>query len=151
MASKYLGNLSIVEYEELRNELWYIQNGKCFILDELIDLILHKDDLDIDHVTPYSYGGKFDKSVQRHLGNAIYKDRVIKYQKERGLDEDNFDFSERNLLEHVRSEAREMKRYIMELPPPVDNDSKGTNKNFFFHSSPEYVTLMHRGYRGFKM
>ena len=62
MASKYLGNLNVAEYEELRNELWHIQNGKCFISDEPIDLVLHKDDLDIDHVMPYSKGGKDDKS-----------------------------------------------------------------------------------------
>ena len=56
----------------------------------------------------------FDKSVQRHLGNTIYKDRVVQYQKEHGLDEEQFDFSERDLLEHFKGEAREMKRYIVD-------------------------------------
>ena len=56
----------------------------------------------------------FDKSVQRHLGNTIYKDRVVQYQKEHGFDEENFDFSERDVLEYFKGEAREMKRYIID-------------------------------------
>jgi len=56
----------------------------------------------------------FDKSVQRHLGNTIYRDRVIQYQKEHGFDEENFDFSERDLLEYFKGEARETKRYIID-------------------------------------
>jgi len=56
----------------------------------------------------------FDKSVQRHLGNTIYKDRVMQYQKEHGLGDDNFDFSERDLLEYFKGETKEMKRYIID-------------------------------------
>jgi len=56
----------------------------------------------------------FDKSVQRHLGNTIYKDRVVQYQKEHGFGEENFDFSERDVLEYFKGEAREMKRYIID-------------------------------------
>ena len=56
----------------------------------------------------------FDKSVQRHLGNTIYQDRVIQYQKEHRFDEDNFDFSERDILDYFKGEAREMKRYIID-------------------------------------
>jgi len=56
----------------------------------------------------------FDKSVQRHLGNTIYKDRVVRYQKEHGFDEENFDFSERDLMDYFKGESREMKRYIID-------------------------------------
>jgi len=56
----------------------------------------------------------FDKSVQRHLGNTIFRDRVFQYQKEHGYDIDFFDFSERDLLEYFKGEAREMKRYIID-------------------------------------
>jgi len=48
------------------------------------------------------------------LGNTIYRDRVIQYQKEHNLDDENVDFSERDLIEHFKGEAREMKRYIID-------------------------------------
>ncbi len=56
----------------------------------------------------------FDKSVQRHLGSALYLDRVERYQKERNLGENIFSFSERDLVKHFKGEAREMKRYILD-------------------------------------
>lgn len=56
----------------------------------------------------------FDKSVQRHLGSALYIDRVERYQRERGLSDDEFNFSERDLLNYYRGESREMKRYILD-------------------------------------
>jgi len=58
MASKYLDSLTAAERKELIRELWEIQNGKCFISDEPIDLIIHERDLDIDHVIPFKLGGK---------------------------------------------------------------------------------------------
>ena len=56
----------------------------------------------------------FDKSVQRHLGNALYIDRVERYQREMGLSSDEFTFSERDLMNYYRGESREMKRYILD-------------------------------------
>lgn len=56
----------------------------------------------------------FDKSVQRHLGSALYLDRVERYQMERELNKDDFSFSERDLVTHFRGESREMKRYILD-------------------------------------
>src|SRR5439155_1406890 len=40
----------------------------------------------------------FDKSVQRHLGNTLFWDRVDRYRKERGLADDDLSFSERELV-----------------------------------------------------
>lgn len=40
----------------------------------------------------------FDKSVQRHLGSAVYVDRVERYQRERDLPADDYGFSERDLV-----------------------------------------------------
>jgi hypothetical protein len=56
----------------------------------------------------------FDKSVQRHLGSALYIDRVERYQRERNLSENDFTFTERDLVTHFKGEAREMKRYILD-------------------------------------
>lgn len=56
----------------------------------------------------------FDKSVQRHLGSALYIDRVERYQKDHSLEPDVFSFSERDLVKHFKGESREMKRYILD-------------------------------------
>ena len=56
----------------------------------------------------------FDKSVQRHLGSALYYDRVERYRKERGLAEDDLSFSESDLVKYFKGESREVKRYILD-------------------------------------
>ncbi len=56
----------------------------------------------------------FDKSVQRHLGSALYVERVERYKKELGLPEDDFSFSEADLVKYFKGESREMKRYILD-------------------------------------
>lgn len=56
----------------------------------------------------------FDKSVQRHLGSALYVDRVERYKKDLNLAEDDFNFSERDLVKFFKGESREMKRYILD-------------------------------------
>lgn len=62
MASNYLAKLSTVDRDNLIKDLWEIQNGKCFISEEKIDLELHKSILDVDHVIPSKLGGKDDPS-----------------------------------------------------------------------------------------
>ncbi|MCR5464020.1 MAG: HNH endonuclease [Bacteroidales bacterium] len=56
----------------------------------------------------------FDKSIQRHLGNALYQDRVERYQKQTGRAEDDYSFSEKALINFYKGESREMKRYIID-------------------------------------
>jgi len=56
----------------------------------------------------------FDKSVQRHLGNALYIERIDKYKAEHNLAEDDFNFTERDLVKYFRGESREVKRYILD-------------------------------------
>ena len=58
MHSQYLNRLSEQQRQELINKLWDIQQAKCFISSEKIDLNIHKNDLDIDHVIPLKLGGK---------------------------------------------------------------------------------------------
>lgn len=56
MASKYLNSLSEKEYEDLTLKLLNIQNHKCFICGESIDIKLHS--TNIDHITPLANKGK---------------------------------------------------------------------------------------------
>lgn len=56
----------------------------------------------------------FDKSVQRHLGSALFLDRLERYRKDRGLSPDAENFSERDLVNHFKGEWREMRRYILD-------------------------------------
>jgi hypothetical protein len=56
----------------------------------------------------------FDKSVQRHLGNSLYLDRLQRYQQELGKSEDDLSFSEKDLVNHYRGQSREIKRYILD-------------------------------------
>lgn len=56
----------------------------------------------------------FDKSVQRHLGNSLYKERVEQYKADLNKEEDDFSFSELDLYKYYRGESREIKRYIID-------------------------------------
>ena len=56
MASKYLSSLSKDEYQELTKKLWSIQNQKCFICEEEINLDLQN--TNIDHIIPLANKGK---------------------------------------------------------------------------------------------
>lgn len=73
----------------------------------------------------------FDKSVQRHLGSALYIDRIGKYKKELNLNEDDFDFSEKDLVRFFRGESREMKRYILDaVRDSITHNSENKLKDY---------------------
>ena len=64
-------------------------------------------------------GGKlrqvaFDPAVMRHLGSSLYVERVKRYQSMRGLAENDYSFSEQDLVRFFRGERREMERYIID-------------------------------------
>lgn len=56
----------------------------------------------------------FDKSIKRQLGHSLYTDKISHYQQDHNLSEDDENFSERQLVDHFRGEAREVKRYILD-------------------------------------
>lgn len=66
----------------------------------------------------------FDKSVQRHLGSALYQDRVERYQKQTGRAADDYSFSEKTLINVFKGESREMKRYILDAVKDAITDSE---------------------------
>jgi len=64
-------------------------------------------------------GGKlrqvqFDAAVMRHLGSTLYAERVHQYQEMQGRSEDDYSFSERDLVTFFRGEHREVLRYIID-------------------------------------
>ncbi len=56
----------------------------------------------------------FDKSIMRQLNNTLYYERIRKYQKDHGLPEDNFDFSEQQLVDYFKGENVNIKKYIID-------------------------------------
>lgn len=62
MASLYLNGLTTEQRDDLRRRLLAAQGRKCFICEREIDLDLHADAVDIDHVEPLKLGGKDDET-----------------------------------------------------------------------------------------
>lgn len=58
MASLYLNKLTPDDRHALIQRLHAAQHGTCFICEKPIDLKLHGDSIDIDHVEPLTVGGK---------------------------------------------------------------------------------------------
>jgi len=56
----------------------------------------------------------FDKSIMRQLNNTLYYERIKRYQNDHGLAEDNFDFSEQQLVEYFKGENVNIKKYIID-------------------------------------
>jgi hypothetical protein len=55
--SQYLSGLTEAQRAELQVRLYKRQDHRCFICDEKIDLVLHKGQLDIDHIDPTAKDG----------------------------------------------------------------------------------------------
>ena len=50
--SRYLSGLNAEQHEQLELRLHQRQGGRCFICDQPVDVLLHKGQLEIDHVDP---------------------------------------------------------------------------------------------------
>ena len=77
-------------------------------------------DTDVDRMieTNTTAGSKlkqiaFDKSIVRQLHDTLYAERIRKYQADHGLPDDNFSFSEANLVDHFKGERGNIRTYII--------------------------------------
>jgi hypothetical protein len=66
----------------------------------------------------------FDTAVIRHLGSTLYAERVKQYQEMKGLREDDYSFSEKDLVAFFKGEHREMQRYIVDAQRDAINYDK---------------------------
>lgn len=56
----------------------------------------------------------FDMAVLRHLGSTLYAERVKQYQQFKGLEDDDYSFSEKDLVTFFRGEHREVQKYVVD-------------------------------------
>lgn len=56
----------------------------------------------------------FDKSIMRQLNNTLYSERIKKYQIEHQLKEDDFSFSEQQLVDYFKGDGANIKKYIID-------------------------------------
>lgn len=56
----------------------------------------------------------FDKSIMRQLNNTLYSERVKKYQIAHNLKEDDYSFSEEQLIEFFTGDGANIKKYIID-------------------------------------
>ena len=56
----------------------------------------------------------FDKSIMRQLNNTLYSERVKKYQVAHELKEDDFSFSEQQLIDYFKGDGANIKKYIID-------------------------------------
>lgn len=55
----------------------------------------------------------FDKAIVRQLHDTLYTERLKLYQQNHGLNEDDFSFSEKDIVEYFKGERRSVKVYII--------------------------------------
>ena len=56
----------------------------------------------------------FDKSIMRQLNNTLYSERVKKYQVAHNLKEDDYSFSEQQLIDFFKGDGANIKKYIID-------------------------------------
>ncbi|PKP32392.1 MAG: HNH endonuclease [Bacteroidetes bacterium HGW-Bacteroidetes-16] len=56
----------------------------------------------------------FNKSVMRQLNNTLYTERIKEYQEKHNIKEDEFNFSEQNLIDYFKGDSANLKKYIID-------------------------------------
>lgn len=56
----------------------------------------------------------FDMAVKRHLGNALYRERLTEFRMAKHLTEGDESFSEKDLVSHFKGSRRETQKYVLD-------------------------------------
>jgi hypothetical protein len=73
----------------------------------------------------------FDKSIMRQLNNTLYSERVKKYQKAHDIKEDNFSFSEQQVIDYFKGDGANIKKYITDaIKHSVTNSKDNKLKDY---------------------
>ncbi|MBE0492657.1 MAG: HNH endonuclease [Sulfurospirillum sp.] len=73
----------------------------------------------------------FDKSIMRQLNNTLYSERVKKYQEEHNLKEDDYTFSEQQLVDYFKGDGANIKKYITDaIKHSVTNSKENKLKDY---------------------
>lgn len=73
----------------------------------------------------------FDKSIMRQLNNTLYAERVKRYQEEHKLTEDDFSFSEQQLIDFFKGDGANIKKYIIDsIKHSITNDKDNKLKDY---------------------
>ena len=135
---------------QLHISLARIKDNKIFIFDgqhkAVAQLLLNNKKLllrlfinpDIDRLTETNTNAgstlrqiAFDKSIMRQLNNILYYERIKRYQSEHKLNEDNFDFSEQQLVEYFKGESVNIRKYIIDsLKHSITHSTDNKLKDF---------------------
>ncbi len=67
----------------------------------------------------------FDKSIVRQLHDTLYAERIRRYQMDHSLAEDDYSFSEQQLVEHFKGERGNVKTYIINSQKNVVTHDQG--------------------------
>jgi hypothetical protein len=99
---------------------------------ELPMRIFVKPDINVLLVTNTNAGSTlrqvaFDTAVMRHLGSSLYAERVHQYKDMKGLRENDYSFSEKDLVTFFHGEHRELLRYIIDAVRDSINFNKDNN------------------------
>lgn len=73
----------------------------------------------------------FDKSIMRQLNNTLYYERVKKYQEDHKLLDDDFTFSEQQLVDYFKGDNANIKKYIIDsIRHSVTNHKENKLKDY---------------------
>jgi len=73
----------------------------------------------------------FDKSIMRQLNNTLYYERIMKYQDDHSLSEDDFSFSEQQLVDYFKGDNANIKKYIIDsIRHSITNNKENKLKDY---------------------
>jgi hypothetical protein len=90
----------------------------------------------------------FDKSIMRQLNNTLYFERVKNYQIDHGLSEDDFSFSEQQLIDYFKGENINIKKYIIDsIKHSITNEKENKLKDFIdFEGKAKELPISYSAY-----